>query len=163
MKKNEITIVGSDILSEEQLAVLTKNSSLGFFAEAGIKEGVTDSPLRAGIQLDSDDIVMRALTIDCIHVTRAVDEKGVQSDFPIISFVELPGYYYTAGSRMMSITLAWAKACGEEYTYTEKEGFTGDRMLPKLNEKFTEHKPTVVFKWKEGKRNKYVDVIILGG
>lgn len=160
---SEMINVTPNVLTEEDLAVMAQQSSVGFFTEAGLSAGVTDSPLKARQQLETEDVVMRLLHIETVHITRALNDDGTQSDFPIIAFAELPAAYYTAGSRMMQIVTAWARAAGDEFEY-DKTGFTGDRMLPHLNEAFTTHgQPGVVLKWKVGKRNKYVDVIIISG
>lgn len=178
-KENEemSVVLGGELLTDEMIAALGEKSleDKGFFTEAGHEAGVLDSPLKAGgkdFQLDTDKVIRRFLHINAANITHAVDDKGVASDFAVVTFDEYPGlYYYQAGGRVTDLILAWASACGDEFsTAVKEEGnkrvleFVGDRLLPKLNEAFAERPhPYVVLNWKKGNHNEYVDIIRCGG
>lgn len=166
-------VVAPEVLTEEMLAIMSADSSAqsGFFTDIAHDDGVADSPLKARVQIDTDSVLMRLLHIETAHITRAVDEDGVVSDFAIVAFDEFPGNYYQGGARLTDFILSWAKACGDEFSTTaetigEKKiiNFKGNRMLPSLNNAFGERDhPAIVLKWKDGKRRKYVDVLAMGG
>lgn len=164
-----------EILDEAALAALltqSMNNPLTLFQQSGIESGVADTPLKAFEQLETKDVVMRMLHITCIHISRAAadekDKKGVDAtDYPVMTFKELPGYYYSGGKRLMQLVTTWAKATGDEFELADlkEKGFVfnGDRMLPKLNEYISHgNYPCVVMKPKEGKDYDYTDVFVLG-
>lgn len=167
------TIMAPEVLTEEMLATMSANSDTqsGFFTDIAHDDGVADSPLKARKQMETDDVVMRLLHVETAHITRAIDENGVVSDFAIVAFDEFPASYYQGGARLTDFILSWAKACGDDYqTSAETVGnkkiinFKGNRMLPGLNKAFSEHAhPAIVLKWKKGKQQDYVDVIAMGG
>ena len=173
-KVNELaTVVGGQELTEEMLANIAANSrgELGFFAGIGHEAGVLDSPLKNGKQLETEEVVMRLIHISAANITRAVDDNGVVSDFAVVTFDEFPEAYYQGGGRLTDLVIAWATAVGDEFsTKVEQDGnkriinFSGDRLLPHLNASFDEHAhPAIVLKWKKGKKQEYVDVMVLGG
>lgn len=164
MDNNKIVVVEEPkTLSFDDIANIAKSSTGGFFTDAAFTAGVIDSPLKAREQLTTDDVVMKLLHIEEVNITRAVNEDGSISSYPVIAFVEYPSHYYTAGSRTMQVVVSWAKAAGDEFTYNNNI-FEGNFMLPKLNDMLENNeKPAVVFRWKKGKKNKYVDLIILAG
>lgn len=178
MAQNENLVANSvvmapEILTEEMLALMSANTDAqsGFFTDIAHDDGVADSPLKARVQLDTDDVVMRLLHVETAHITRAVDENGVVSDFAIVAFDEFPANYYQGGARLTDFILSWAKACGDEFTTTAETvgnkkiiNFKGNRMLPGLNKAFVDHAhPAIVLKWRDGKQQKYVDVLAMGG
>lgn len=166
-------VMAPEVLTEDMLAIMSANTNTqsGFFTDIAHDDGVADSPLKARVQIDTDNVLMRLLHVETAHITRAVDEDGVVSDFAIVAFDEFPANYYQGGARLTDFILSWAKACGDEFTTTaetvgEKKiiNFSGNRMLPALNKAFDEHNhPAIVLKWKDGKRRKYVDVLAMGG
>lgn len=171
-KKNDSmeVITAPKMISDEELAALSYNAgnNIGFFTKIGQEAGVVDSPLKARQQLATDDILMRVLHLETAHITRAVDpDDGTVSDFPVVAFTEFPNHYYTAGKRLMSMVCAWAESCGDEFKVELKGStfnFEGDRMLPYLNQAFNQHgAPALVFKWKKGKKQEYVEPVIIGG
>lgn len=164
-----------EVLDEAALAALltqSMNNPLTLFQQSGIESGVADTPLKAFNQLETKDVVMRVLHINCVHISRAAadekDKKGVDAtDYPVMTFNELPGYYYSGGKRLMQLVTTWAKATGDEFELSDlkEKGFvfSGDRMLPKLNEYISKgNYPSVVMKPKEGKDYDYTDVFVLG-
>lgn len=157
--KNAIAV--PEQLTEEQIAILASNQSSNFFRETGLQFGVVDSPLKVLDQLETENVIMRLLHIDTVHMTRAVDDNGQVKDFPIMRFVEYPTGYYQGGGRLNDIVIAWAKAAGDNIEYDSAGTFSGDRMLPYLNKLLGTEQPGIVLKWRTGKKNKYVDVIVL--
>lgn len=156
-----MTNIEPEELSAEVIAQLASGTSKSIFAKIGRESGVIDSPLKAGIKLETEAVVNRLLHIETVNITRAVDEQGVVSDFPVVAFSEYPGHYYLTGKRMNDVVTAWATAAGDDFDYSTG-GFVGDRMLPKLNQLFlSEGNPAVVFYWKTGRKNKYVDVLVV--
>lgn len=166
-------VVAPEILTEEMLAIMSAdtNSQSGFFTDIAHDDGVADSPLKARVQIDTDDVLMRLLHVEMAHITRSIDENGVVSDFAVVGFDEFPANYYQGGARLTDFILSWAKACGDEFTTTMENignkriiNFKGNRMLPALNKAFNEHgHPAIVLKWKDGKQYEYVDVLAMGG
>ena len=175
-QKNQIAVVGGEVLSDELLASLVaEKTEAGFFTQIGHEAGTLDSPLKAGgkeNQLETDDVLKRILHINAANITRAVDTDGVASDFAVVTFDEYPfPAYYQAGGRLTDLVLAWASAVGDQFTTSVSEKgnkrslvFEGDRLLPCLNQSFNDHEhPFVVLNWKQGKQQKYVDIVLCGG
>lgn len=160
MSENKIMTV-PETLTEEQIAILASQQTSNFFRDTGLKEGVVDSPLKVLDQLNTDDVVMKLLHIDTVHMTRAVDDNGTVKDFPVMRFAEFPSCYYMGGGRLNDIIRAWASTAGDTVEYDSAGTFIGDRMLPCLNAILEHEQPGIVLKWKTGKKNKYVDVIVL--
>ena len=166
-------LMAPEVLTEEMLALMSANTNAqsGFFTDIAHDDGVADSPLKGRVQLETEDVVMRLLHVETAHITRAIDENGVVSDFAIVAFDEFPKNYYQGGARLTDFVLSWAKACGDEFTTTMETvgnkkiiNFKGNRMLPGLNKAFSEHAhPAIVLKWKDGKQQKSVDVLAMGG
>lgn len=163
------------VLDDAALAAMlteSMNNPLTFFQQSGIESGVADTPLKAFDQLETKEVLMRMLHITCIHISRAAadekNNKGVDAtDYPVMTFAEFPGRYYSGGKRLMQLVLTWAKGLGDQFTYEDlkEKGFTftGDRMLPKLNEYINAgNRPCIVMKEKEGKEYGYTDVFVLG-
>ena len=161
-----------ETLSEEQFALLAQNalSQMGEFGRQAMEDGTADSPLKTGKQkLEMEDVLMKMVRIDNVNISRAVDDKtGEISDYPILALREYPYHFCPAGTRMMDMVISWARHAGDAFT-AEKDGngkwhFTGNRLLPKLNQALAEKGgPTVVFHWVQGKSNKYIEPTILAG
>lgn len=163
-----------EVLDDAALSALiaqSMNSKMTLFQSTGIEAGVVDTPLKAFTQLKTEEVLMMPLHVNCVHVSRAAaDEKQIEgvdsTDYPVMTFNELPGRYYSGGKRFMQIIMAWAKACGDKFELKElgEKGsvFTGDRLLPELNKYIAAgNYPCVVMKLKDGKKNKYTDVFVL--
>lgn len=172
MKNVEIQVLPpvQEITDEELQALILNQDTGNFFLQTALNAGVTDTPLKAYEKLETPDVLKRILHITCVHISHATledKEGGIDSsDYPVMTFKEFPGYRYSGGKRLMQVITTWAIALGDKFdlTMTEKDGFTfgGDRLLPVLNQYFSEgHIPTVYLKMKKGKRD-YVDVTVLG-
>lgn len=162
-----------ETLTEEMLAIMSSNTDAqsGFFGDIARDDGVADSPLKAREKMETDFVLMKLLHVETAHITRAVDDNGVVSDFAIVAFDEYPKGYYQGGGRLTDFVLSWAKACGDDFsTNVQTEGqkklinFSGNRMLPMLNKAFAEHAhPAIVLKKVKGKKQEYTDVLMMGG
>lgn len=165
--------VEPEVLTEEMLALMSSSTDAqsGFFGNIARDDGVADSPLKAREKLETESVLMKLLHVEAAHITRAVDENGVVSDFAVVAFDEYPRSYYQGGARLTDFVLSWAKACGDDFsTNIQMEGqkklinFNGNRMLPMLNKAFSEHAhPAIVLKKVKGKKQEYTDVLMMGG
>lgn len=177
MKKNTenlVVVEETKILTMEDLAALQANAGESIYQTIGYQAGTVSVPITALEQVETDDVVMRLLHIDAVNITHATVD-GIESDFPAMSFAEMPGKFYQGGGRITDIIYSWAEAAGDEFDLVENPNqrpgkrakptmlFHGNRLLPALNDFIKNNGfPSVVFKWKDGKDNKYVDCIVLG-
>lgn len=160
------------MMTEEEFALMAANApaSMGTFGDIAMEDGTADSPLKTGKKkLEMEDVLMRRVTIEAIHISRAVDEKtGEVSDYPILALREYPYHFCPAGSRMMDMVMSWARHMGDAFNAEKRDSgkwsFSGNRLLPKLNAALSEKGgPVVVFHWVQGKSNKYIEPTILAG
>lgn len=138
--------------------------------------GHTDTVGHIGIQLSTNDIVGKVLTINSLcraevplldrngnpvpavfeDGTTRVDDNGEivyeTSVFPIVTFTEAPGYWYNGGTMLSNVIADWCEESGDE-----PDSFT----FPKLNADLQEIGGIpVYFQWKQGKNNTYVNMIL---
>lgn len=163
--------VPAEVLDEATIAQLIQQSMSGemnVFQQSTIEAGTADTPLKAFAKLETENVLRRHLHINCIHVSRATKAEGEiadKSDYPVMTFDEFPGYRYSGGKRLMQVCMTWAKALGEEFELKDKgerKGyeFTGDRLLPKLNDYIVQGNHPGIIMNKE-KEKDYVDVFVL--
>lgn len=156
MEKNEV-------MTMEQILALRgeKKSAFAAVAEAA---GTVESSTKLLTQLTTEEVLMRPLHITHVEISEAVDSKtGLHSQYPTVTFEEIPDSYYNGGTMLSKNVYAWAAAFGD---IGESGGIT-DRQLPGVNAMIQKEGPIgVVFYEKKNSdkdksRRDYVMVALL--
>lgn len=148
------------------------------YTERARRAGKTDSVGHIGIQLSTDDIVDHVLTINSVcrastpvlddndnpvpltddNGAIVMDENGeivyATQIYPIITFAEAPGYWYNGGSLLAGVLPEWAEESGDD---------PNSMNYPNLNADLASMESggiPVYFCWKQGKKRRYVNMIL---
>lgn len=168
-----------DNISTQDLTMFRRESLLrepSKYTKRAQINGHTDTVGHIGIQLSTNDVVGKVLTINSLcraevptldrngnpvpamfdDGTTKVDENGEivyeTSIFPIVTFAEAPGYWYNGGTMLSNVINDWIMESGDE-----PDSFT----FPKLNADLEAIGGIpVYFQWKQGKNNTYVNMIL---
>lgn len=166
--------INTESVAEFRLKALTTKANK--YTEIARRNSMTDSAGHIGKQLSTEDIVGHVLHIDTVcrasvpvvdangNPVPAVDANGAiildengeflpaTSIYPIITFTEAPGYWYNGGKLLADVLPLWAAESGDDE----------DSMnYPKLNADLADIGGIpVYFEWKQGKKFRYVNMIL---
>ena len=166
-------VVTKSVAEFRASALISKPSK---YTERARKSGKTDSVGHIGIQLSTEDIVDKVLTIDSVcrasvpltdengNPVPLVDDNGAivmdsngeivyaTQVYPIITFAEAPGYWYNGGTLLAGVLPEWADESGDD---------VDSMSYPLLNADLKEIGGIpVYFCWKQGKNRRYVNMIL---